>query len=172
MVVKNMAVSDGRSINALWHGMQQRIADWGLLPLRLIIGYGFLAHGLAKMQKGPDSFIAILHAIGVPMPEMMAWLTILIELVGGIAMIAGAFVPLISIPMAAVLLVAMFTVHLPYGFSSIKLMSINASGAAHFGQPGYETDLLYLAGIVTLVISGCGPFSVDRFLARRRIQTT
>ena len=38
-----------------------------------------------------------------------------------------------------VLFVAIITVHLPNGFSSIKLQSFDAAGA-HFGQPGYETD--------------------------------
>ena len=52
--------------------------------------------------------------------------------------------------MAAVLLVAMFTVHLPYGFSSIKLMAVTPAGAV-FGPPGYETDLLYLACLAALV---------------------
>jgi uncharacterized membrane protein YphA (DoxX/SURF4 family) len=50
--------------------------------------------------------------------------------------------------MTIVLLVAIFTVHLPNGFSSIKLQSVAAAGA-HFGQPGYETDLLYLAGLTS-----------------------
>jgi putative oxidoreductase len=63
--------------------------------------------------------------------------------------------------------VAIVTVHLPNGFSSIKLQSVTATGA-HFGQPGYETDLLYLAAIATLVLGGSGPFSVDQMLARRR----
>jgi hypothetical protein len=36
------------------------------LPLRLIVGYGFLEHGYAKLARGPDDFIAILHAIGMP----------------------------------------------------------------------------------------------------------
>jgi putative oxidoreductase len=45
----------------------------------------------------------------------MAQLTIVTELVGGFAVILGAFVAIVSLPMAAVLLVAMFTVHLPYG---------------------------------------------------------
>ena len=52
--------------------------------------------------------------------------------------------------MAAVLLVAIFTVHLPYGFSSIKLMSVT-SGRAQFGPPGYECSLLYLACLAALV---------------------
>jgi putative oxidoreductase len=46
-----------------------------------------------------------------------------------------------ALPMAAVLLVAMLTVHLPYGFSSIKLISVSPAGA-QFGPPGYECDLL------------------------------
>ena len=80
--------------------------------------------------------------------------------------LAGAFVPLVSLPMAAVLLVAIFTVHLPYGFSSIKLQAVTAAGA-QFGPPGYETSLLYLACLAALVAGGPGPFAVDGLLAGR-----
>src|SRR4051812_7080992 len=89
------------------------------LPLRLIVGYGFWAHGYAKLGRGPEFFVATLRDLHVPAPELMAWLTILIELFGGLAVLLGAFVTSASIPMAVVLLVAIFTVHLPYGFSSI-----------------------------------------------------
>jgi putative oxidoreductase len=145
--------------------LRASLARWAPLPIRLIVGYGFLAHGLAKIFKGPDVFAAILQAIHVPMPHMMSWLTIVIELVGGVAIMAGAFVPLVSIPMAIVLLVATFTVHMQYGFSSIKLMAITASGA-QFGPPGYETDLLYLAGLAALVMGGSGPLAIDGLLGR------
>jgi len=121
-----------------------KFGSWGAIPLRLIVGYGFMEHGYAKIAKGPEHFVGILHAIGVPAPEFMSWATIVIELAGGLAVLVGAFVPWVSVPMAAVLLVAAFTVHLPYGFSSIKLQTITAAGT-QFGQPGYETDLLYLA---------------------------
>jgi hypothetical protein len=67
--------------------------------------------------------------------------------------------------MAAVLIVAALTVHLPNGFSSIKLLAITATGA-QFGQPGYETDLLYLACLGALVLGGAGPIAVDGFRAR------
>ena len=79
----------------------------------------------------------------------------------------GAFVPLASLPMIVVLLVAMFTVHLPNGFSSIKLLAYDASGA-HFGPPGYETDLLYLAALLALCFGGAGPFSLDGYVSARR----
>ena len=150
-----------------WSG-RLPVVRWAPIPLRLIVGYGFLEHGLAKLTKGPDAFAAILHAIGVPGPHFMAWATILIEIFGGLAVLLGSFVTLVSLPMAAVLLVAMFTVHLPYGFSSIKLKAVTAAGA-QFGPPGYECDLLYLACLATLVLGGSGPLAIDGWIRRRRL---
>jgi putative oxidoreductase len=141
------------------------IGRWAPLPLRLIVGYGFMAHGYAKLARGPEHFAGILHAIGLPAPDLLAWMTILVELIGGLGVLAGAFVVWLSVPMAVILLVAAFTVHLPYGFSSIKLLAVTAAGA-EFGPPGYEADLLYLACLAALVAGGSGPFSLDRF--RRR----
>lgn len=142
-------------------------ADWCAIPLRLIIGYGFFAHGYAKLSRGPEHFAGILQAIGLPYPELLSWTTVVAELIGGIMILVGAFVPLVALPMGIILLVAIFTVHLPNGFSSIKLMSYDLNGA-HFGQPGYETDLLYLAGLLALSITGAGPVSVDNHRRRRR----
>jgi putative oxidoreductase len=141
--------------------LRTSLGRWAPIPLRLIVGYGFMEHGYAKLARGPDAFAAILAAIGVPAAHLMAWATILIELLGGLAVILGAFVTLVSVPMAAVLLVAIFTVHLPNGFSSIKLLAVTASGA-QFGPPGYECDLLYLACLAALVLWGAGPLSIDR----------
>lgn len=143
-------------------------AVWYAVPLRLIVGYGFIEHGFAKLARGPEAFIQVLHAIGVPFPVWLGWATIVTEIVGGACILAGAVVPLATIPMIAVLVVAIVTVHLPNGFSSIKLQSYDAAGA-HFGQPGYETDLLYVAGLIALCIGGPGPFSVDGILRRRLI---
>jgi putative oxidoreductase len=142
-------------------------AGWYAVPLRLMVGLGFFEHGYAKLSRGADDFIAILHAIGMPFAELFGWATILVEIVGGLLILFGAFVPVAALPMIVVLLVAIVTVHLPNGFSSIKLISYDAAGA-HFGQPGYETDLLYLAGLVALCIGGAGPFSLDAYLTARR----
>jgi len=142
------------------------LARWAPIPLRLIVGFGFMQHGFAKLSKGPEAFAVILHAIGVPDPHLMAWLTILIEVFGGLAVLLGAFIPLASLPMAGILLVAMFTVHLPYGFSSIKIMSV-VSGRAQFGPPGYECDLLYLACLAALVVGGSGPIAISDHFRRR-----
>jgi putative oxidoreductase len=157
------------AMRASW--VQQLISRWNLarwspIPLRLIAGYGFFAHGVAKLERGPDHFADILQAIGTPAPHIMAWLTIFVELFGGLAVLLGAFVVWVSAPMVAVLLVAIFTVHLPFGFTSIKLLAVTADGPK-FGPPGYETDLLYLACLATLLLGGSGPLAVDGWIASR-----
>ena len=141
--------------------------SWYAVPLRLIVGFGFVEHGYAKLSRGVDAFAAILHAIGTPLADLLAWATIIVEIAGGLLILAGAFVPVATVPMIAVLLVAIVTVHLPNGFSSIKLLSYDTTGA-HFGQPGYETDLLYLAGLIALCLGGAGPLSLDGYLSARR----
>lgn len=136
------------------------LAEWSALPLRLIVGYGFIAHGYAKFVNGPQRFVEVLQALGVPAPAFMGWLTIVVELVGGFAVLIGAVIPFVSVPLAIVLLVAIVTVHLPNGFSSIKLRAVTSAGP-QFGPPGYETGLLYLACLATLVMGGAGPLSID-----------
>ncbi len=141
-------------------------SQWALLPLRLLIGFGFAAHGFSKLSAGPQKFADILQTIGVPMPNLMAWLTALIEFFGGLAVMAGAFVSVVSIPLTIIMLVAMFSIHLPYGFSAIKLMGITEN-VPQFGTPGIEVNLLYIVGLITLVLGGAGSFSIDHMLARR-----
>jgi putative oxidoreductase len=142
-------------------------SGWAAVPLRLIVGFGFVEHGYAKLVKGPEAFASILHALSVPFPHLMAWLTILTELFGGLAVLLGVLLPWVSLPMAAVLLAAVFEVHWRYGFSSIKLIAITPEGA-RFGQPGYECDLLYLSCLAALVLSGPGKFSLQGTLSKER----
>jgi putative oxidoreductase len=137
------------------------------IPLRAIAGGGFIQHGYAKLSKGPEAFAAILQALHVPLPHFSAYLTIGVELLGGAALLLGAFVAWVSIPTIIVLLTAMFTVHLPYGFSSIKIKAI-VDGRAQFGPPGYECDLLYIASILALVFLNPGPWSIDSYRLRKR----
>jgi putative oxidoreductase len=77
---------------------------WYAVPLRLIIGFGFMQHGYAKLARGPEDFISVLHAMELPVPSILGWATIMVELIGGLMILAGALIPLATVPMAVVLL--------------------------------------------------------------------
>jgi putative oxidoreductase len=85
---------------------------------------------------------------------------------GGVAIFTGTLVSLSAVPLICTMLVAMFTIHIHYGYSSIKTIGLTPQGPV-FGPPGYEINLLYIAGLITLVISGAGMFSVDALLAEK-----
>jgi putative oxidoreductase len=151
-----------KTMRETWRGS---VSSWAPFALRLIVGYGFMAHGYAKLVRGPEIFAATLQAIGVPSPHLMSWITILVELLGGLAVLLGAFVTIATVPLSAILIVALFTVHLRYGFSSIKLQAVTAAGP-QFGPPGYECNLLYLACLTALVLGGNGSLALDRVISR------
>jgi putative oxidoreductase len=115
------------------------VARYALLPLRLVVGYGFLAHGLAKWSIGPMAFASILHAVGVPAPELMAWVTILVEILGGFAILLRAFVALVSIPTVVLLAVAVFSVHLPMASAQ---SSSSASSAGRLSSDRLDTNVI------------------------------
>ena len=144
--------------------------EWYAIPLRLIIGYGFMAHGYAKLARGREHFTNILHVLGRPAPELLAWATIIVELLGGggggsPGRLSAHSFPWRSIPMAIVLLVATFTVHLPNGFSSIKLRSVTAVGACLSNRDTDRSTIPRLA--IALVLGGSGPLALDRIFIRR-----
>ena len=146
-----------------WYEASSR--RWALVPLRLIVGYGFMAHGYAKLTRGPEHFGQLLHQIGVPMPAAAAWIVTLLELFGGLAIVLGIFVAVVSIPLIVSMLVAMLTVQLRYGFSSVNTIGLTPSGPL-FGPPGYEINLLYIASLVALALLGAGPWSAARWWQR------
>ncbi len=77
---------------------QSDLGRWGILPMRLLVGYGFMEHGFAKLSRGSDAFAGILQHLGVLMPHVAAWLTIGTELLGGLALLLGGFVMLRTCP--------------------------------------------------------------------------
>lgn len=135
----------------------------GPLLLRLIIGFGFMAHGWAKLSRGPAEFEKLLAQAGGPFAHISSWIVPLTELLGGLAMFLGLFVSITAIPLIVVMLAAMLTVQINYGFSSIKTI-----GLTLFGPPGYEINPLYIAGLISLILTGGGVFSLDALMVKKK----
>jgi putative oxidoreductase len=138
-----------------------------LLPLRVIVGAGFLAHGLAKWNRGPEKFGVLLQHLGVPFPSLMGWAGTMTELAGGFALLVGLAVAVACVPLVVMMLVAMFTIHVQFGFSAVNTVGLTAAGP-QFGPPGYEINLLYIAALVALAVSEPTALSVDAWLRARR----
>jgi len=143
-----------------------KYSAWAPVFLRVVMGYGFMIHGWAKLSRGPANFEKLLVQLGVPWHHAASWVVPFVELLGGFAIFIGAFATLAAIPLIAVMLTAIFTVHLKYGFSSIKTIGLGPDGPL-FGPPGYEVALLYIAGLVALILGGAGALSVDSYVRRK-----
>jgi putative oxidoreductase len=145
-------------------------STYTLVPLRVLTGTGFLLHGLAKLNRGPAKFGALLQYTGVPFPLHTAWAVTLLEIFGGLALIVGAFVTIVSIPLIISMLVAMLSLQIHYGFSAVNTIGLTPSGPV-FGPPGYEVNLLYIAGLLALALSPPTAFSIDNLVSRTAHRT-
>jgi len=145
----------------------ERWRRWVPVPIRMILGVGFMAHGWAKWSRGPEVFAQLLNQAHVPLPLANAWLVTLLEIFGGLALLMGAFVTLVSVPLILSMLGAMFTVNIKYGFSAVKTIGLTPEGP-QLGPPGYEINLLYIACLLALILGGAGPLSIDALRSRRR----
>src|SRR2546425_12771944 len=99
---------------------------WVPIPIRMILGVGFMVHGWAKWSRGPAAFAELLKQVDVPLSLANAWLVTLLEIFGGLALLMGAFVTIISIPLILSMLGAMFTVNI-----APSIERISEIGRAH-----------------------------------------
>jgi putative oxidoreductase len=145
--------------------------DWAPLPLRLVLGISFLYHGLPKLSSmaGHQNFAGMLAGLGIPAPDLMAWVVGIVETFGGLALLVGGLTRIASFLLVINMLVAMFTVHWQNGYNFLNITGMSESGPV-FGAPGYEVSLLYLSGLMGLLIGGAGASSVDRALGRAHVR--
>ncbi|MET7257832.1 DoxX family protein [Dyadobacter fermentans] len=147
---------------------KKHYGQWAPLFLRLIIGFGFLAHGWAKLSKGsPAGFEKLLTQLGVPFPHITSWIASLVEIIGGMLVLIGFSISITAVPLICTMLVAMFSIHINYGFSSVRTIGLTPQGPL-FGPPGYEINLLYIAGLISLILTGAGVYSIDSMLVTKR----
>jgi putative oxidoreductase len=122
----------------------------GLFLLRVFIGLGLTAHGYTKFfgEKGIAGFAGFLTSLGVPRPEIMAYVSAGTELVGGALIAIGLLTRVVAVPVAFNMFVAALTAH-------------RASYFITNTPPGMEYALNLGVIFLALVFTGAGRFSVD-----------
>jgi putative oxidoreductase len=129
-------------------------SDTALALLRTVTGLVFAAHGGQKLfVYGLDGVAGGFAQMGVPFADVMGPLVGLVELFGGLALIAGLLTRVAGVALTGVMLGAFALVHLPNGF---------------FLPNGYEFVLMLAASATSLAIAGAGRYSIDALLASRR----
>ncbi|SIR72715.1 putative oxidoreductase [Haladaptatus litoreus] len=142
----------------------RRWAVWSPIFIRLAMGIVFVVAGAGKFGIGPKStgsiagFAGFLAQLGVPAPELFAWVVGLVELVGGILLLVGLFTRYVAVLIAVDMAVATLLVHLPNGFAVVNN-----------GPTGYEYTLTLTLIAISLVFSGPGALSLEHALFGREL---
>lgn len=131
---------------------KQRIAAWGLLWLRVLMGLGIAYHGYGKIFGGEhfganvEGFAGGVAKMGFPMPLFFAWCAAFSEFAGGIFVALGLFTRLAALSVFATMSVAAFVAHAddPLKVKELALAYWTMSGA--------------------LVLTGGGCLSLDKLL--------
>jgi putative oxidoreductase len=126
--------------------------DLGLLVLRIVLGLYMAAHGAQKLfgwfgGHGLAGTAGFFEQIGFRPGHVFAMTAAGTELLGGILVAVGLLGPIGPALMLSVMIVAIESVHRPYGFFAT--------------QNGVEMPVLYAAGAFALALTGFGAFSLD-----------
>ncbi len=129
----------------------EKIKDFPLLFMRLVLAYGFWSPAVMKWSD-INAIGEWFGSMGLPFPLLNAYLAASTEMAGVFLLLFGFGTRLISIPLIITMLVAIFTVHLPNGFEA--------------GSNGFEIPLYYLLMLFTLIVYGPGKLSVDAIIKK------
>ena len=140
-------------------GLVQTVRDLVLLAARIGLGVLMVAHAKLEYEFG-GSLVGVgqlFAEAGVPLPALTGPANVLFELVGGIAMILGAAVPVVGVLMALNMAGAWIFVH--------------TSGLFAMDHNGPE--LVIALGLLSLVlaVTGSGRLGLDHLIARRLRRT-
>ena len=134
------------------------MAKWALVPLRVAIGITFVMHGYQKLfELGHSGTAEILHWVGIPFASFFALVLMVVEPLGGLAILLGVFARWAALALAIEMTVAIFTARLRGGF---------------FTPTGYEFEMVLLGACLTIAAIGSGALSLDRRWAPGRTETS
>jgi putative oxidoreductase len=136
-------------------------AAYGALALRVTLGIAALAHGLLKLLVfTPAGTVKFFASLGLP--EIAAYAVIAAEVVGGLLLIAGAYVRLVSLALVPVLLGAVW---------------VHSGNGWLFSAPrgGWEFPAFWTMALVAQALLGAGAFAVKlpdpaALLGRREVR--
>lgn len=128
------------------------LQDWGMVPIRLVVGLVFLMHGGQKLVVfGLAGVADMLQKLGFVAPTAFAVVLIAAEVLGSIAVLLGVFSRIAGFGLAIEMAIAIYVARLGGGF---------------FTPYGYEFELTLLGACLTIAAVGPGPISLQHLWKR------
>jgi putative oxidoreductase len=125
-----------------------------LLLARIALGVVFFAHGLKKLTDvGLAGLTLGFGKTGVPVPAVAAYFTTFVELIGGVALLLGAFTAVAGL----LLFVDMLG----------GLLIVRVWNGVFVGDNGFELAAALGVGALLLAVFGAGKYSVDELIEHR-----
>jgi len=137
--------------------VRNRLEPVALTLLRISTGIIMAGHGWQKAQDIPG-WIEKVTAMGVPMPKVMAYLSLAGELGGGLGLIVGLLTPLAAFGVVCVMATAVFKVHFNNGLWA--------------KDNGFEYPLTLMLIGIYFIFRGAGPISLDALFCRKKAPST
>jgi putative oxidoreductase len=126
-----------------------QLAPWGITVVRVMMGVVMTYHGLGKVLYGGYA-VGFFGKIGIPIPMVSGPFVSLVELLGGLALIAGLFTRYVGGLFFLQFLVVLYA----------RLVLMNT------GYGGAELEFMLLVSAVLLATNGSGPLALDRIFRR------
>lgn len=127
-------------------------AGFGLLMLRLLVGWVFLSEGLQKFLSPGALGAGRFAKIGIPLPHFTAPFVGVVEIVCGAMLILGVATFYAAIPLLIDIGVAIATTKIP------MLHKQGFWAAMHEGR----TDFCMVLGLIAIACLGAGSLSFER----------
>jgi putative oxidoreductase len=127
--------------------IDQKTAPFGALLLRLVLGAMFVVHGYIKWAVvGVPATIKYFATLGLP--EWLVYPVIALEILGGLALMAGWYVRIVAIPLLLNLMGTILVAHK-------TAWLYTATGG------GWEFPAMWAAALVAVAMFGDGPWVLD-----------
>lgn len=133
--------------------MQQleKLKPLALLLLRCALGVIFIYHGMPKLFGNSQQFLEFFGRMGFP--PFMAYVAGVVELFGGVLLIAGLFTRVAGFLLAGEMAVAIWKVHMSKG-----VLAVNE----------YEFPLALAVAAFALATIGAGAISLDKVIFKEK----
>ena len=134
--------------------MMERINDCLLALGRVLMSGLFVWGGYGKLIA-PGATTQEFAQVGVPLPGLIVWVAILVELVGGIMLLVGFKTQWVAGLLAVWSLITGFAVHLVVGLSAADAM------VAYDNMIHFYKNLAVAGGFLFVLVYGAGRLSID-----------